>query len=60
MSKAVKIVYYPNGNADVYTSYTGEPKTFKITHTKSFDEITSEAENCDAFGISKEKGQDLK
>ena len=58
ISKVVKIVYFPNGQVDLYYSYTGSPTSIKIGKAVLID--LSNALAAGVTGIAKEKETDYK
>lgn len=59
ISKAVRIVYAPNGRIDVYENYNGKPETHIIENTVTFEDLKL-TPPPPAIGISEEKIKDLK
>ena len=58
-SKSVKLVYYPNGEILLYSSYSREPKKFKIQRDTTFQDLENAPER-EMIRIMAEKVRDLR
>lgn len=59
ISKAVKIVYYPNGSVDVHSDYSGSFVTYQIEKDISFENLKSASLSI-PVGLNPDKLKDIK